>query len=855
MYDPEKSVLSDLVIDLGDNRTDDDFLKQMYGDDVLPTVNTLVNQLAIVECLFPGLDLDVLRYFVPLADVTTPLLPSTKLKMVNGCNILGKLCSCLARPRALEPIANLLEIDEKDYLDLEMATIQTINDPPIQVDGSYATNQVKTNKIDTDNSSGDWMNFKEETLDENDPIGEKAILVTTTASAATLSLFANMGPSPTQKQSDMDVRIQHNLVSQPPFNHRETVTSERLRKLLKTCSGKNHANLTAHGVCVHPYTICVYDREIPQDSRNPLFAETGVQKTMTQRRPFPFDLQLTNGLDNDYNRVGTCYRTESRVKALYGAPFALTNERKQIETLFSVLLGVEWSQVAVEPDCSTKMDGKPWNDYKSSHVMATIMTSILIKLVEIEYHGFRSIDDWKKLHWRLRQSHLPCSQDIALPTTKNDLVYQCMVLTQAASKFRLAFLDGLNRVVAAKHSLVGVYPEDNYGPNFPKSTISPCDFNVVGASNTKVEIVDFGFKTLSKKQQLNVIRGYGEHLQELAQTLTKTDVVSFLDDWYSFIEKHVREDDDTDENWCDYTFPELRVPFEKCVGGKKWYSANRFKTFSSRFPLAAIRHIENKAKKAKDESHFLRQYISYMIVSSNKSWTNGSQDKIKADKSKIAAAAKRNAIFTPTKAPTALDTYETQVAWFIENLRAQFDNGYFVRSANVWAPDMCDLVMIMSYGLISVPTKNREMTGRLKFLCLEGGAKPNRKYLPASHKFMNPASESLPTMTADDYLGVSWVSDLFMKQDDVQVRRNRATLPCETGYCHCRPPVAEIVSVPMKWIPQIDVLDRCIGRLAIVSLSPVAENVSAPMKWIPIICCCAVRLYIISQSVPWFPRS
>jgi hypothetical protein len=58
----------------------------------------------------------------------------------------------------------------------------------------------------------------------------------------------------------------------------------------------------------------------------------------------------------------------------------------------------------------------------------------------------------------LRQSHLPCSQDIALPSTKNDLVYQCMVLTQAASKFRLAFLDGLNRVVAAKHSFGGCLP-------------------------------------------------------------------------------------------------------------------------------------------------------------------------------------------------------------------------------------------------------------------------------------------------------------------------------------------------------------------------------------------------------------
>ena len=735
--------------------------------------------MAIVEFLFPGFCLDVLSNFKPLTEGKSLEANVTRLKMKDERTVLGKLCSCLAMPKAREPTSHWFDRNDKEYYELDSETVKLIN-PRIKIDGSFASNQVKSDDVDLESKSGSCMNFREEMLQEGTNLGKKALLLTTAASAVTLCLFANMGPSRATEAANEAKFLHHNLVSQHSVNHRDTVSNERLHNMIETCQGRNNKNLTSHGFCAYPYTIGTYQRMLPQDKR------TG-KTELLHDIPFPFEQTMNATLGNIDNRVESCYRRDQAVPELYGPQFALVNQQRHIEELFQVLLGFKWEQVAEIP----RLLDKPWDDKESPHVMCQILTWLLIRLVDVEYHGFRTIDDWKKLHWRLRQSHMPCAKFITQPVTRNDLIYQCMVMTQATSKFRLAFIEGLNRIVATKHCLAGVYPENCYGPppmigpppKLESVVISPCDLNVVGATNTRVELLDFGFKTLSEKNELDLIVEYGEHVQNLAQTLTRTDGVSFLAQWYSYIQKHVRPDNDDD----DCINPELRGdPYESVRSKKGWCESTKFQKHGSSFAKLALDFIEDKINRADDDSHFLRVYINTMIKNNKLSWETLTTDRKKyEDKQRKKMMKTKQTYIAPAPAPTLQSEWKSKADWLTTQLLYQFQNGYLTRSANIYAPEISDLVIMMAYGLIYLPNHDREMTSNLKTLCLEGGNKHQSVWAHPALRFPNPASQVLPALNADDFLAYCWHPNqqLFINQEQRQVRH-----PCP-----------EIISMPTIW--------------------------------------------------------
>jgi hypothetical protein len=729
-------------------RKQNKFLVQMYGERVRPTVDTVLRQLAIVECCHPGFELDVIRFVVPFEEKT---IETAKCIFLNeGGNILGQLCSLMATNEATESEDQYVNWRNHEYYDEYEKSTLALFHTKIDIDLTYATNQLcysemeKVTELEGE-AAGEktWgkpedMVFSARANQEADDLKSKAILQTTTASTATMTLFSNMGVSTSRDKANNNSFVSFHLVSQPPLNHREFVTGERLKKLLETCAGMASENLTSHGLCGYPYTIASYTRDAQWNENSYRWDEDSTLPPDAIQHRLPFEAEIPeNFMDNAHNWVKTCTRRDAQETVVYGPQFCLNNQSAHIEELFKVLLGFEWNEVAVvHTDASMN-----WKDCE--HVKPQVLAWLLIRLVDAEYNGFRSSHDWMKLAWRLRSSHSNCATSVTIPRPNrvNNLIYHCMVLTQATSRFRIAFLEGLNRVVATKHILVGLLPEDCFGPpdETQKRITTGFSYEVVGASNPRVEIVNFAFDTLSDKSDLKFIMAYGEHIQNLAQTLTRTNIVTFLLKWFASIEKHREEAEDENQNAQDeMTWPELLTKVKRRNPGKNFYKVHTFKDFALLFPDKAITFIQSEIVREKnDDSKFLRDYITNFAPVS---WTTGPS----AKKDKDILFASRDPDFVPLQAPKSGDSWSDKAKYLCTNLRYMSMDGYITRSANIWAPEIVDLVMAMSYGLYYVPVLAREVTGQLSKLVMEGGVKPTFDWKENHIEyFMNPASDSL----------------------------------------------------------------------------------------------------------------
>jgi hypothetical protein len=122
-------------------RKQDKFLVQMYGENVRPTVDTVLRQLAIVECCHPGFELDVIRFVEPFDEEKT--IATAKCVYLNeGMNILGQLCSLLASNEATESDDQIVIWRNHGYDEYEKATLLLFR-TKIDIDLTYATNQTQ----------------------------------------------------------------------------------------------------------------------------------------------------------------------------------------------------------------------------------------------------------------------------------------------------------------------------------------------------------------------------------------------------------------------------------------------------------------------------------------------------------------------------------------------------------------------------------------------------------------------------------------------------------------------------------------------------------------------------------------
>ena len=470
--DKESKFVMNMILDLKLYEHKYPILKDVFGDTVKPTFGQIINLIVLANRAFPGIDFSFLDHVKPFEGGTMTLEDGTDVALPVGQNLaetahdLAQLVSMLHLPSSYNHTEYDALLQDRAHVVEHYEQLYSVPSVP-QIDFTYNNNNMQISNV---TAEGTEMDFKPvEEVVNIDTLVDKPILLTTKASPSTLCLFGNMGPTPYSKDSigspgvaDKTNPATHvmSYFSQPSFNMRSRVERDRLERMWKTCAelDDQKRNLITHNVCIVPYiirhTVCYLTNK-----------HTLSDTDTTQDEPR--DVSATNSV------LPCFYNTHAGDKNLCGDPVALPLEMvgQEVPTgstlgtlrdLFHVLLGYSWKTVV---NCSDKViTNLHWDTVgdegtnKYVRLREMVISWLLIQLVDQEYQGFRFLNNWQTLHSRLTVNHAPYVSGLATPTTVRNLIYQCLVLIQATSPFRLAFLGGLGRHFGVVHSLLGVDP-------------------------------------------------------------------------------------------------------------------------------------------------------------------------------------------------------------------------------------------------------------------------------------------------------------------------------------------------------------------------------------------------------------
>ena len=691
------NVLFAMEVHTSREQSEHPLFQQVYGRDKNPTLNTILLQLCIVDEAYPGLMLDLFKYFNRLTD------SDTYITMKNNGVPLVLLCSLLHMPKSMEHgLDNEVQLIEGEIeLRAQTRMKQTI-------DLSFATNSFKTSIVPDEQNSLDWR------TDVHDNLEKLAYLMTVPASPATLSLFVHKGPSQanlTKGDSSFDKdffgkHLPMTLFSQPPHNTRLDVQDKRFQDLVKICSVKTQTDLVSHGACVLFYRIVSNYNEIPYDPNNDRFKE---QQNPTLRTAVPLEVRHSVESAYDCNKVKSCYITENASQDLIGTPHAsrLSEHRNRIQGgvdwLFPVLLGCEYTDLVHFDSAEiTSIFTEPTQEQR--RLREHVLSSLLIKLVNIEYHGFSTIKQWCRLYNRLTTKLQMVCRCLSRPTTVYDLVYQCMILTQSVSRFRLSFLDGLGRHFTVTHSLLGIKPDSCFLPQLEASLL-PFSPSLVGETNMKIDSVDLGYERFDDHNHQQQIQQLSQDLQKRAETIEQVNLINFMT-------KVIKE---MENLYVNRKWMELELPLKDRTKGQSpesFYKKERIESFAREIPAVVAKRVAEEVETAKDD-----------------------------DKNSVIALVKDQYIKSESKLKDPLGWqagWEQNRTWFEEETMSNFLSGYLTRSSSIKLPETTDLIWLLSHPWYYVPGKN---SARTILLFLHNGGVGTMPWNETQFFFPNPYSD------------------------------------------------------------------------------------------------------------------
>lgn len=652
------------------------FFEQLYGKEKIPrsTLVIILKQLSILGVAYPGLDLD---FISGIHDLDSEL---GTIKLVRGYQELDKIASllylCERQKQSQFPVDT--ESDELAYKQMKEATLK-----PHHLDFTYTGSRCQYAKTPSNKHECKLLTFNpvvEPTqLSQNG--AELAMMTTLGASPSVLGLFAGKGPSAPKERPILErTCLLQNLFAQPAVNPRFSVQTTRLKQILATCTGSlPEFNLLAHGVAVFPY--CSKHTRIDIPNRE----DTG-EGDATQG-------QVTNEVKSSY--INAVAKAE-----LYGRPVAENLQSEEVAKLWQKLMGCEIATVLlISPEVNQAIDGL------ADRFKAMAYMSFLLERLEMEYNGFRSFSDWKKLNWRLRKVYGQVCEGLVVPRTQPNLIYNTMILFQGLSSVRLCFLEGQGRNIAAVHSLLelsGDYYDPKGLPDKPMATLKanpPVDYAIVGATNTKVEVIDLGLQDLTGTTAYDMLSTLGKAIQRRAELVSRVNMTIVMMNYCLKVTVHKAT-----SYASTFKHPELAIPLKERVGG--WYTASRFEEFMMCSINEAIRYL-NECLIDDDDSPVMRMVDTYLR-------------QVRSGPIKVSSSS------------------QEKTEWFQSKLIPNFKNGFNFKNTNIACPEANVLVTMLSHCFYSLP--NHEIASELnQFLQNGGGGTTNyKKTANKTHYFPSP---------------------------------------------------------------------------------------------------------------------
>ena len=660
----------EIKIELGAERDEALTLLQCYGREGNPTIKSLLKQLGIVALAYPNLGIDTMEF---LQGMTNDEELAT---MTEAAFQIDKLASLIYLHEAPDASGGALFLlgEESDYDKLNVSTTMELK---VLFDHSTYRCSYTILPKDLATMVGTINFLPVDDLDElRKEIDNLALLLTTTASPSTLSLFAHKGPSLVTggmltEEEGMVPFCQH-FWAQPQWNSRESVERERVDEILATCIGKTSFSMIAHGVTTMPYGI--------EPSK---FKEPKKNISSAPQR---------NAVDISYPTDQCCQQ------GLIGKPVAVPLDTTSVSELWTSLMG---SAVAIESVIKFGPAAKELFGKLSDQHQAQFWLCVLIQRLDQEYSGFRSIRQWKKLYWRLTKVYGKVGLGaLVSPKTEQNLIYTTMILFQGLSKVRLCFLEGQGRHFSAVHALLGLHPILGHNvkhPHWHAMPLTPVEHEVVGMQNNSVDLVDFGLKgdpandksVMEQSKFRKLLKSYSKMVQNRAEALSRTNVISvmmtFLDVLNgkntSYLKKH-------------YAHPEMKRILEERT--KEWYISETFDEHTTALAKTAIDFLVNEVKDEKGNPMLgvMNEYF----------------DKL---------------------ARTAADTVEEKKDALSAILTDNFGSGVLSRSNNIRAPHASVLVILLSHCFVWAPSNlNANMMTRELKLFLQEGASGRMQYTP-----------------------------------------------------------------------------------------------------------------------------
>ena len=664
-------------IDLGPDRFDYQLLLKAYGGDIKPTLNTVLKQNVIISAAFPGFDLDLIMY-MKFSD------RERKIDMYKGSVVLNKLVSLLyLKDERLSPYVH--DRDSNDDLNKNIFLVAA----QMEAVDSFSDIQVA--------SKSNFPTFAGVQEIEK-TILEKFISLPISASPATLSLFFHKGPSPYKNEKDERNGVCQNFYAQPQLNHRK-VTDSRFDEILSTCTGETNFDLTTHQVAIIPYKIVTTTSVTPNNIDNPRFKN---QRGNFDKHNVTMNVTGTTVTkDQTWARIRNCFEADDAKDELFGHPRADPLTTSLALQVFELFFGRGSSSLLLKlhPNIAEICDSQDG----STRFKSDIILYLLFKLIHVEYKDFNHTDQWAKLLCRLKQGLGLYASSLMNPTSEQELILQCMILTNASTLFRIACLEGNCRHLVATHCLLGLHPNDCGKLQFPDKIVGlkNIKYRTLCQVNHGVRFYDFGLIDLTSRESVEILRQFSGQLQTRAQTLVHTDVQTLIDSWCSYVSI------DEENHFGIWNNPEFLVETEDRK--KEWYSDKTFKDFVHDNISVAIRFLINVILNESQHAAYLDTYIATVVEESK-------------DKSK----------------PTLSDTHEVTLKYVFSKALEVFHTGYLTRSTTIYSLPLVDLLMLMTHPITGDPDK----------IPLEHLQQMVQKGCIGYHKFKNPQDLYYPSPSA-----------------------------------------------------------------------------------------------------------
>lgn len=328
-------------------------------------------------------------------------------------------------------------------------------------------------------------------------------------SLSVLSLFTKMGttlintfcPYDSSERTDVDQRP--NLLVQPNFNHRNHIDKKRFDKIYEICYTESE-DLNVLGMYFYPCKM-KQSGDGPFTKMHPIDKDEWV-KTFNLR---PSKDKYVYQPVANYGEDNSAY--------LLGMPHAMPACKDDVDQLCKNLFGGQfWDCFSMEKDHRNLLDKLP------PDVEVAFMFASTMELIDKRYN-LATKKGWCSLFVNLAKGAFHGILDTNLfrcTRVLEDVILWCHIFMQAITPLNAAMLDGLCRVSAAKHALVGIRLGD------PILSINQANLNVLGTPNSKVCIV---VPQLGNNKGLDkLLRLYSSVIQTRSENLNKRGINTVL---------------------------------------------------------------------------------------------------------------------------------------------------------------------------------------------------------------------------------------------------------------------------------------------------------------------------------------